>query len=167
MQKFKKNPQKWLTQDLSNVKRNKVMKNQPIQGILWRLAFNNQPGAIVLIPPYRIGSNWYSDKKIIFRNMKMILGLENRHWTIKMFIFCWLSSHGIKRLSEDVYMCIITYWISPIAPWNFTILVMLINVNMHSTLHNFYFKSWCSFNNVISVMSNYYVYTQYDMLEIG
>ena len=107
--------------------------------------------------------NWYSDKKIIFRNMKMILGLKNRHWTIKMFIFCRLSSHGIKRLSENVYMCIITYWISPIAPWNFTILIMLLNVNMHSTLHNFYFKSWYSFNNVISVMSNYYVYTKYDI----
>ena len=31
---FKKKPQKWPTQDLSNIERNKVMKNQPIQGIL-------------------------------------------------------------------------------------------------------------------------------------
>ena len=31
---FKKKLQKWPTQDLSNVERNKVMKNQPIQDIL-------------------------------------------------------------------------------------------------------------------------------------
>ena len=30
---FKKKFQKWPTQDLSNIERNKVMKNQPIQGI--------------------------------------------------------------------------------------------------------------------------------------
>ena len=53
---FKRKPKKWPTQDLSNVERNKVMKNQPIQGILWRLVHNNQPGGIVLIPsPCRIG----------------------------------------------------------------------------------------------------------------
>ena len=47
---FKQNPQKLPTQDLSNVERNKAMKNQLIQGILWRLVHNNQPGGIVLIP---------------------------------------------------------------------------------------------------------------------
>ena len=31
---FKKKSQKWPTQDLSNIERNKVMKNQPIRGIL-------------------------------------------------------------------------------------------------------------------------------------
>ena len=30
---FKKKSQKWPTQDLSNIERNKVMKNQPIKGI--------------------------------------------------------------------------------------------------------------------------------------
>ena len=50
-----KKSQKWPPQDLSNIERNKVMKNQPIQGILWRLVHNNQPGGIVLIPPCRIG----------------------------------------------------------------------------------------------------------------
>ena len=30
---FKKKSQRWPTQDLSNIERNKVMKNQPIQGI--------------------------------------------------------------------------------------------------------------------------------------
>ena len=30
---FKKKSQKWPTQDLSNIERNKVMKNQPIWGI--------------------------------------------------------------------------------------------------------------------------------------
>ena len=30
---FKKKSQKWTTQELSNIARNKVMKNQPIQGV--------------------------------------------------------------------------------------------------------------------------------------
>ena len=30
---FKKKSQKWTTQAISNIARNKVMKNQPIQGI--------------------------------------------------------------------------------------------------------------------------------------
>ena len=30
---FKKESQKWPIQDLSTIKRNKIMKNQPIQGI--------------------------------------------------------------------------------------------------------------------------------------
>ena len=48
---FKKKPQKWPTQDLSNVEMNKVMKNQPIHGILWRLAHINQPGGDRFDPP--------------------------------------------------------------------------------------------------------------------
>ena len=39
---FKKKSQKWSNKDLSNVERNKVMKNQPIQGIPWGLLYNNQ-----------------------------------------------------------------------------------------------------------------------------
>ena len=39
---FKKKSQK--THDLFNIKRNKVMKNQTIQGIPRGLAYNNQPG---------------------------------------------------------------------------------------------------------------------------
>ena len=35
---FKKKSKKWPTQNLSNGERNKVMKNQPIQGILWRIS---------------------------------------------------------------------------------------------------------------------------------
>ena len=48
---FKKKSQKWPTQDLSNIERNKVMKNQPIQGIPRGLAYNNQPGGVDLTPP--------------------------------------------------------------------------------------------------------------------
>jgi len=54
---FKKKSQKWPTQDLSNIERNKVMKNQPICGIPRGLASDNQPGGGGLKdpPPYRIG----------------------------------------------------------------------------------------------------------------
>ena len=41
---FKKNSQKWPTQDLSNIERNKVMKNQLIQGIPHGLVNNNHLG---------------------------------------------------------------------------------------------------------------------------
>merc|ERR1712105_367025 len=53
---FKKKSQKWPTQDLSNIERNKVMKNQPIWGIPRRLAYNNQPGGLFDPPPCRIRS---------------------------------------------------------------------------------------------------------------
>ena len=43
---FKKKSQKWPTQDLSNIERNKDMKNQPILFILRGLAHNNQPGGL-------------------------------------------------------------------------------------------------------------------------
>ena len=39
---FKKKYQKWPTQDTSNIETNKVMKNQPIQGIPWGLVYDNQ-----------------------------------------------------------------------------------------------------------------------------
>ena len=48
---FKKKSQKWPTQDLSNIERNKVMKNQPIWGIPRGLASDNQPGGVFLTPP--------------------------------------------------------------------------------------------------------------------
>ena len=48
---FKKKSQKWPTQDLSNIERNKVMKNQPIRGIPRGLAYNNQPGGSIWPPP--------------------------------------------------------------------------------------------------------------------
>ena len=48
---FKKKSQKWPTQDLSNIERNKVMKNQPIRGIPRGLAYDNQPGGVFLTPP--------------------------------------------------------------------------------------------------------------------
>jgi len=49
---FKKKSQKWPTQDLSNIDRNKVMKNQPIQGIPQGLVYDNPSGGIDLIPPH-------------------------------------------------------------------------------------------------------------------
>ena len=52
---FKKKFQKQPTQDLSNIERNKVMKNQPIRGIPRGLAYNKQPGGVDLTPPCRIG----------------------------------------------------------------------------------------------------------------
>ena len=48
---FNKKFQKWPTQDLSNIERNKVMKNQPIQGIPQGLVYDNPSGGIDLIPP--------------------------------------------------------------------------------------------------------------------
>ena len=51
---FKKKSQKWPTQDLSNIERNKVMKNQPIWGIPRGLAYNNQSGGIFLTPPTHV-----------------------------------------------------------------------------------------------------------------
>ena len=49
---FKKKSQKWPTQDLSSIERNKVMKNQPIWGIPRGLAYDNQPGGVDLtLPP--------------------------------------------------------------------------------------------------------------------
>ena len=54
---FKKKSQKWRTQDLSNIERNKVMKNQPIWGIPRGLAYDNQPGGVDLTPPCRMGLN--------------------------------------------------------------------------------------------------------------
>ena len=50
---FKKKSKKWPTQDLSNIERNKVMKNQPIWSIPWGLAYNNQ--VFLTPPPCRIG----------------------------------------------------------------------------------------------------------------
>ena len=41
---FKKKSQKWPTQDLSSIERNKVMKNQPLRGIPRGLAYYNPPG---------------------------------------------------------------------------------------------------------------------------
>ena len=55
----KKKSQKWPTQDLSNIERNKVMKNQSIQGIPRWLAYNNQPRGVDLTPPCRIGLKDY------------------------------------------------------------------------------------------------------------
>ena len=52
---FKKKFLKWPTKDLSNIKRNKVMKNQIIRGIPRGLAYNNQPEGVFLTPPCRIG----------------------------------------------------------------------------------------------------------------
>ena len=49
---FKKKSQKWPTQDLSNIERNKVMKNQFIRGIPRGLAYDNQPGGVDLTPPH-------------------------------------------------------------------------------------------------------------------
>ena len=49
---FKKKSQKWPTQDLSNIERNKVMKNQFIRGIPRGLAYDNQPGGGRFDPPH-------------------------------------------------------------------------------------------------------------------
>ena len=57
------------TQDLSNIERNKVMKNQPIWIIPRGLAYNNQPGGVKSTPPpCRIGltnvwniCSWFDD----------------------------------------------------------------------------------------------------------
>ena len=49
---FKKKSLKWLTQGLSNIESNKVMKNQPIWGIPRGLASDNQPGGVNLTPPH-------------------------------------------------------------------------------------------------------------------
>ena len=51
---FKRKSQKWPTQNLSNAERNKVMKNQPIQGIHGQLPRNNRSGG-TLFPPCKIG----------------------------------------------------------------------------------------------------------------
>ena len=48
---FKKKSQKWLTQDVSNTEKNKVIKNQPIWGIPRGLAYHNQSGGVDLTPP--------------------------------------------------------------------------------------------------------------------
>ena len=51
---FKKKSKKWPIQDLFDIERNKLMKNQPIWGI--RLAYDNQSGGVFLTPlPCRIG----------------------------------------------------------------------------------------------------------------
>ena len=49
---FKKKSKKWPTQDLSNIERNKFMKNQFIRGIPLGLAYDNQPGGVNLTPPH-------------------------------------------------------------------------------------------------------------------
>ena len=53
----KKKSQKWTTQELSNIARNKVMKNQPIQGIPGGLLYDNQSGGIVFMAVRHLG-NW-------------------------------------------------------------------------------------------------------------
>ena len=49
---FKKKSQKWPTQDLSNIEKNKVMNNQPIWGIPRGLAYHNQSGGGQFDPPH-------------------------------------------------------------------------------------------------------------------
>ena len=72
---FKKKSQKWPTQDLSNIERNKVMKNQPIRGIPRGLAYDNQPGGVFLTPPpYRIG---LSAKILTFLKLKIFNCMVN------------------------------------------------------------------------------------------
>ena len=48
---FKKKSPKGPSQDLSNIERNKVMKNQPIWGIPQGLAYDNQSGGVCLFDP--------------------------------------------------------------------------------------------------------------------
>ena len=53
---FKQKSPKWPTKDLSDIERNKFMKNQPVLGIPQGLAYDNQPGGVDLTPPpCRIG----------------------------------------------------------------------------------------------------------------
>ena len=53
---FKRKATNWPNQELSNIERNKVMKNQPIWGIPRGLASDNQPGgSFCPPPPCRIG----------------------------------------------------------------------------------------------------------------
>ena len=60
---FKKKFKKWPTQDLSNIERNKVMKNQPIRGIPRGLVYDYQPGGVFLTPLYRIGLKTFRVKE--------------------------------------------------------------------------------------------------------
>ena len=77
----KKKSQKWTTQELSNIARNKVMKNQPIQGIPGGLLYDNQSGGIVLIPPpCRIGLNpVFKANSGIFHYEKWQLDSKEQH----------------------------------------------------------------------------------------
>ena len=47
---FKTKSQKWANKDLSNIERNKDMKNQPIWAIPRGLTYNNQPGGFFFDP---------------------------------------------------------------------------------------------------------------------
>ena len=47
---FNKKSHKWPTQDLSNIERHKVTKNQPVWGIPRGLAYDNQSGGVFLTP---------------------------------------------------------------------------------------------------------------------
>ena len=49
---FYKKSQKWPNQDVSNIERNKVMKNHPIWGIPQGLGYNNQSGGEVFLTPH-------------------------------------------------------------------------------------------------------------------
>ena len=51
---YVKKSQKWPTQDLSNIGRSKVIKNQPVWGISRGLAYDNQPGGSFWPPPMQV-----------------------------------------------------------------------------------------------------------------
>ena len=64
--KFQKEMPKMAYQELSNIERNKVMKNQPIRCVPRGLAYHNQPGGFDLTPPCKIGlTKGYFKTKIV------------------------------------------------------------------------------------------------------
>ena len=85
--KFLEKFQKWPPQDFSNIARNKVTKNQPIQGIQQRLTYDNQQGRwSIRLPPYKIGlkrKNWGDFKQIhsqIGRNFQFLKKMVVRNF---------------------------------------------------------------------------------------
>ena len=80
---FKKKSQKWPIQDLSNIERNKVMKNQSIRGIPQGLAYNNQPGGVDLTPPpCRIGLN--SLHELMMNTRQTSTGFQQAYYELTM-----------------------------------------------------------------------------------
>ena len=84
---FKKKSQKWPSQDLSDIKRNKVMKNQPIWDISWGLVYNNQPGGVFLTPlPCRIGLIKFNNSSLMtilmnFTKIWEMMKSDGQGWT--------------------------------------------------------------------------------------
>merc|ERR1712079_651596 len=92
---FNKKSQKWPTQDLSNIERNKVMKNQPIWGIPQGFVYDNQPvgsftGSSIYIGPFLNDSPFLSqstqEKVMHFFRKPRILAIGRNYETKSKYV---------------------------------------------------------------------------------